>query len=341
MYVSQSLAHPAPSEFCACSSTDLTHRHLAVGARDELHVRGALDLGVEGRRHLPLVELLEVDVAGGGYLCVCLGARVGITGTDGWMNRWLDIRSSRPSTAATHLPPWLKQNIQSTQPVCTHAPKELVPHDLPRALLPAPEAPRRVRLEEAEEEVAGGPGEVRGEGGADVDDAVEHVLAVLVVEGRAPVQHLVEEDAEAPPVVLFCVCMFDVCGNGGQTRDQPRRRSRPRVCVCVHKQASRRQAGRQAGRQARTSRRARRRACRGGARAPGTRRSRRRWWRPPGSARPAWRGRSPSARRGLFFVCVFGWWVVEVVRAVGRGRSTEQKAEGIDHKITHITKPNR
>lgn len=79
------------------------------------------------------------------------------------------------------------------------APEELVLHDLPRPLLPAPEAARRVRLEEAEEEVLGRRGEVRGEGGADVDDAVEHVLAVLVVERRAPVHHLVEEDTEAPP----------------------------------------------------------------------------------------------------------------------------------------------
>lgn len=72
-------------------------------------------------------------------------------------------------------------------------------HDLPCPLLPAPEAARRVRLEEAEEEVLGRHGEVRGRGGADVDDAVEHVLAVLVVERCAPVHHLVEEDAEAPP----------------------------------------------------------------------------------------------------------------------------------------------
>ena len=45
------------------ASIDWAHRHLVVGARDELHVRGALDLGVEGRRHLPLVQPLEVDVA--------------------------------------------------------------------------------------------------------------------------------------------------------------------------------------------------------------------------------------------------------------------------------------
>ena len=91
--------------------------------------------------------------------------------------------------------------LHNTSILHTHpfAPEELVLHDLPCALLPAPEAARRVRLEEAEEEVLGRRGEVRGEGGADVDDAVEHVLAVLVVERRAPVHHLVEEDAEAPP----------------------------------------------------------------------------------------------------------------------------------------------
>ena len=114
--------------------------------------------------------------------------------------------------------------------------------------------------------------------GSHLQDRPLKDFQVQTAERPTTSNHLVEQHAEAPPGL--CVCVAD------EDLEQPHK----------HKQA-------------RTSRRARRRASRGGAPGPGTRRCRRRWWRTPGSARPAWRDRSPSGPRGLCVWLVCGWLV--------------------------------